>query len=628
MTAAPPPFPPPALFALRDLLDPAGPGPDALWLKGSAAEPGGAAGAETGGGPRFPLDLAPGARLSTDTWFNAFPLAWWRAHARPDPLVFAWEGEGAMTVTVFHAPASGGPPALMARIETEGAGALPLPEPEPAAPGRLWAEIEARGPARLISARWATPVPPAPDGRLTVGLCAFGRETALTALARGLLEAAETTPALARVIVVNQGDPFADPLLNRLLEAPLFRVVPQPNLGGAGGFARGLAEALAAEPGPGHHLMMDDDIELDPRMIPRLAATLARLAGPTAIGGAMLDARAPGRMHEAGAVMGRHGVVRAVGHDADLSAAPADLLSGAAPVDFNGWWFFAVPRDTARAAGPPAPVFLRGDDTDYARRLAAAGAPTATPPGLGVWHEPFYAKATSWQHYYDLRNRLAWCAAHAGPEGLPGALDLLERIWSPALSGDHACAAWRMAALRDFLDGPAILSRPADAVHAGVLALAAGLSAEAAPPPHGLPRLAPGRPETHGDHAKGFARAIAGALVGLVRRPASAPFAVIPDREAAPGLVRMRAHVRAGREDAWFRLHRPRPGLALAQAMRALGLVLRYALRGRTAARAWGPGLDAARAPDAWAARFAAPRSPDERPDERPNAGPDAGPDA
>ncbi|MEE3099231.1 MAG: hypothetical protein VX463_05615 [Pseudomonadota bacterium] len=279
-------------------------------------------------------------------------------------------------------------------------------------------------------------------------------------------------------------------------------------------------------------------------------------------------------------------------------------------MDFNGWWFFAVPRDAARAAGPPAPVFLRGDDTDYARRLAAAGAPTAAPPGLGVWHEPFYAKATSWQHYYDLRNRLGWCAAHGGTEGMPGALDLLERLWTPALSGDHACAAWRMAALRDFLDGPAVLFRPADAVHAGVLAEAAGLGAEAVDAPESLPRLSPGRPAGDADHAAGFARAILAAVASPVRRPSKTPFAVIPEREAAPGVVRMRAHVRAGKADAWFRLHRPRPGLALAQAARGLGLVARYALRRRAAARTWAAGLDAARAPEAWAARFAADRRP------------------
>ena len=583
----------------REVLDAAPGTPSALYLRLRGAEGPRAPG-------RLPLGMAAGETLSLDTWFNHFPLPWWRAHGAPGALGFEAALEGPATLAL-RAQAPGAAPRTLARAAFAGAdGPARLPVPS-VARGRLWVEIRAEGPVRLLSARWTVQAPPRPV-RLSLGLVTHDREGPLAATLVEVLRAAEIRPELARIWLVNQGAPFADPALRRLAADPRVTLIEQANLGGCGGFARNMAEALDAA-GPDrltHHLLMDDDIRLDGRMIGRAIDHLSLLRAPAALGGGMLDLRAPTRVHEAGAARGRFGVIRPVAQGADL-ATPQGLapFAAAQKSDFNGWWFFAMPLASLRAAGLPPPLFLRGDDLDMSRRLEGAGAPTATPPGLSVWHEPFYAKATSWQHYYDLRNRLVHAALHDAQDP-PRPLDILERLLTPALSHDYATAAWRLLALRHFLEGPrALFARSPQAIHAEVAALAPGLRPQPLDAaPADLPVIeAPEGPVSAAAHARGFALATLALAV-----PSRRPFALIHEKAARPGVTLARAHLRSDPGGAWFRLHTPRRRAALSLLARSLWMTARYRLGRRRAIAAWQAGADAARAPEAWARLFEGPR--------------------
>ncbi|MGM0584888.1 MAG: glycosyltransferase family 2 protein [Pseudomonadota bacterium] len=584
---------------LREVLPPRPGAPPELYLRAHGPD----------GAPLDPAaPLPPGARLSLDTWANAFPLAWHRRHGGASGVALEVEAAGPWQVTLRDWTPARGPRAL-SQARVTGRAVLPVP---PHAEGRVWAELTAETGGPPPRLRWTTSAPPKREVALTLGLVTLGAEPGLADTLRALARIAPDTPELRRVLLVHQGESPLPAEIAAALPSDLLHVIRQPNLGGAGGFARTLAEAMALDPAPTHHLLMDDDIRLDPRMIPRAIRLLEHARKEIALGGAMLDALAPARCGEAGARLDRHGVVRPFAKDDDL-ARPAgedpagpprglNLVSRASDPGFNGWWFLALPLPAARRAGLPAPLFLRGDDTDYARRLAAAGAPTVTAPGLWVWHEPFHAKAPTWQHHYDLRNRLIHSLTHPGEaEPLP-ALDLLERLLTPALSQDPATAAWRLAAVRDVLAGPEALFRESPARrHQAVLALARHLAPEpvAAPPP-GLPRLEAARPRTPLAHAAGFARALA----RLALPHAPGPAAVIPDHAAHPGATPRAGHIRAGREDTWFRLHRPRRALALRQTLQALWLALRWRLARRRLAPAWTEGLERHRSAAAWARRF------------------------
>lgn len=79
---------------------------------------------------------------------------------------------------------------------------------------------------------------------------------------------------------------------------------------------------------------------------------------------------------------------------------------GSFPVDYNGWWYFAVPAKCVKKIGLPLPTFIHGDDVEYGVRCAKAGWNCITPLGIGVWHEGFQSRHRTWIVYYDIRNFL------------------------------------------------------------------------------------------------------------------------------------------------------------------------------------------------------------------------------
>ena len=82
--------------------------------------------------------------------------------------------------------------------------------------------------------------------------------------------------------------------------------VPQGNVGGAGGAARGLMEGLAAKgrARPTHFLLLDDDIEMEPDMILRAMSWLRHVKVDQCVGGGMLDLYRPTHLHELGSKIG------------------------------------------------------------------------------------------------------------------------------------------------------------------------------------------------------------------------------------------------------------------------------------------------------------------------------------
>jgi galactofuranosylgalactofuranosylrhamnosyl-N-acetylglucosaminyl-diphospho-decaprenol beta-1,5/1,6-galactofuranosyltransferase len=129
-------------------------------------------------------------------------------------------------------------------------------------------------------------------------------------------------------------------------------------------------------------------------------------------------------------------------------------------VDYNAWWMCLIPRRVAEHVGLPLPLFIKWDDVEYGLRARAAGYPTATVPGVGIWHMSFADKddATDWQAYFHLRNRLVGAALH-GAEARPTTLlaDSLKHALKHALAMEYSTLALQEMAIRDFLAGPQAL---------------------------------------------------------------------------------------------------------------------------------------------------------------------------
>ena len=84
------------------------------------------------------------------------------------------------------------------------------------------------------------------------------------------------------------------------------RIVDQPNLGGSGGYARVMYEALATE--CEQILYMDDDILLEPDSVLRAVAFSRYSREPMLVGGQMLSLQARSQLSTMGEVVDRHAV--------------------------------------------------------------------------------------------------------------------------------------------------------------------------------------------------------------------------------------------------------------------------------------------------------------------------------
>ncbi|MFP5223897.1 MAG: glycosyltransferase [Acidobacteriota bacterium] len=380
--------------------------------------------------------VCAGEVLSTGSYFNSFHEALYRRHAPLSRPAFQLFLEGDLDIRLIRRLPDGSE-RLLGREAVSGRDPddplwLAVPEPEDGGEGgRVFLEIEGTGQGGALAGGglWADASPR--TVRLAVAVCTFRRED----LARELVERLLSDQALAglglEVFLVDNGRTLA-------WDAPPkgLRLFANPNLGGSGGFSRGLSEVLSAGDFT-HVVLMDDDVGLDTEAVLRAATFFQRAGEDRCLTGCMLDGLKPGVLFEAGARFGEHPLdgsrhplaVRPLGAGRDLSdPAGLDAFTREEVPDYGGFWFFGLPVSLARRAGLLMPFFLNGDDIEYGLRLGRElGARLTVLPPVGVWHPPFYAKNPHVSYYLWTRNLLILAFAH-------GINPRLSTVWKLACS--------------------------------------------------------------------------------------------------------------------------------------------------------------------------------------------------
>src|SRR5699024_7221437 len=261
--------------------------------------------------------------------------------------------------------------------------------------------------------RWTVAADAAREGRLptAIAICTFNRADDCAATVAALTSDTEVAGLLDDVYVTDQGtdavntrEPFAraaQVLGDRL------HYLRQANLGGAGGFSRGMYEATA-DSGQANVLLMDDDVRVEPETILRMTALADHTAAPALIGAQMLYLYNPDYL-----------LLSAEGDDlGSLKAGlPADdqALHDQSVIDnvqerridapYNAWWSCLIPASVIREIGLPMPYFFQWDDIEYGIRARRRGFPTVTLPGAAVWHADFYWKdGDDFGQFFGLRN--------------------------------------------------------------------------------------------------------------------------------------------------------------------------------------------------------------------------------
>jgi galactofuranosylgalactofuranosylrhamnosyl-N-acetylglucosaminyl-diphospho-decaprenol beta-1,5/1,6-galactofuranosyltransferase len=420
---------------------------------------------------RSTVILPPACQLSFATYFNAFPASYWKRWTRVEEVALRLTVRGSGRVDLYRSKSNGDVVHLEGKQFDAVADPIQLEFRESLAPfedgGWVWFDVATeRGSLTVTDAAWIVDEP-LPVRPLAVAITTFNRPAdCVTALA-ALAEEQAVLDVVAKVFVVDQGSVkvrdhqrFADvaaQLADRLV------VIDQENLGGSGGFTRGMLEALRTT-GIEHVMLMDDDVRLEPDSVLRAHAFASATSSPVIVGAQMLNLQVRSQLHAMGEIVDlrtsfwRPAPGSVYEHDfAKLTLRNQRLLHARIHSTYNGWWMCLFPREILERTGLPLPLFIKWDDAEYALRAAECGFPTVTLPGCAIWHMPWTDKddATDWTAYFHLRNRLITLALHSTYDVRRAIVqDGLRTTFKHLMAMEYSTVALHHKSIEDFLAGP------------------------------------------------------------------------------------------------------------------------------------------------------------------------------
>lgn len=250
-------------------------------------------------------------------------------------------------------------------------------------------------------------------------------------------------------------------------------VHPNPNVGGSGGFARGMIEAMEQTPKATHVLLMDDDVEVLPESFIRtfnLLSILKEEYREAFISGAMMSLEEPDLRTEdlgfftfegnfrplkpAGRMSSLHDVVVSEVFEPDT----ADSRSADTSQQYAGWWYCVIPMTTIEREGLPLPLFVRSDDAEYALRCKPK---FITMNGICVWHASFFFKYSAAVERYQVSRNPLICQFTTGMAPLTDfTREIFKEVQLDLKKFNYDDALLAVKGFEDFLRGPEFIREP------------------------------------------------------------------------------------------------------------------------------------------------------------------------
>ena len=422
--------------------------------------------------------------LHFDTYFNCFAIGKWRKYTRLDNLKLRLDLKGSFHVSLLHMYFMNAEPfenafcEKVCRAEERTTFEFDIPC-EAWDRGMIGFRLSSLGEAdnvcygggyiTEVDEETLNPVD------IAIDICTFKREQFvernIRLLNKGIIENPES-PAHGHldVFISDNGKTLDVEALN----SERVHVFPNKNVGGAGGFARGMMEILdysRIHP-VSHVLVMDDDVLISTDAIVRTYRLLQFMkpeyAGKT-VAGAMLRLDNRHVQQECGGWWDGF-YVHSCKTFLDLTDIESMLRNeNEDEPNYNAWWYSCIPITKISNENLPMPIFIRYDDVEYGLRT---GGDIIAMSGICLWHEPFEYKYSSGLEYYQMRNALIVNALHRPGFDAKAAVRFLRN------SVKHNIGRYRyrncellFRAVEDFCKGPEfLLTTDGEALHKDVLA--------------------------------------------------------------------------------------------------------------------------------------------------------------
>ena len=328
-------------------------------------------------------------------------------------------------------------------------------------------QISSQGTVYLRNGYFAVEIPGEPRPvELALATTTFKKESYIlpniAAVKRDILGSGEDIAGHFHMHVVDNG---------RTLDAAALSdagvtVHPNDNVGGAGGFARGMIEAMRQAVPATNVLLMDDDVAVSPESIKRTFNLLRILNDEYAeafVSGAMLSFETPDLLWEDMGYMTAQGTCMPIKPAGLRMTLLPDLVLNEkyrpSPEKiaqrYAAWWYCCIPTSTIRREGLPLPVFVRFDDIEYGLRCKPK---IIAMNGIGIWHMAFYPRYNAAvERYQTTRNALiGQCTT-----GMAPASDFLaefhHNVQLELKKYNYTDAELALEGFEDFLKGPSFI---------------------------------------------------------------------------------------------------------------------------------------------------------------------------
>lgn len=302
----------------------------------------------------------------------------------------------------------------------------------------------------------------------TIGKEAFIRKN-VALVRKHILESNEEIAKHFTMHVVDNGRT----LTSEEIESPGIELHPNPNIGGSGGFARGMLEAMEQKKPATHVLLMDDDVSVSPESIIR-SYNLLRIVNDdykdAFLSGAMMSLTQPDlRTEDLGffTFKGQFWPVKLPCRATELHevvASEAFVLPCEIPGNedtgqtYAGWWFCCIPMDTIKKNGLPLPVFVRADDAEYSLRCKPK---FMTMNGICVWHLAFFMKYSAAVERYQVNRNTFIAQATSGVAPMADfTKELFHEVQLDLKKFNYQEAELALDGFEDFLKGPEFIAEP------------------------------------------------------------------------------------------------------------------------------------------------------------------------
>ena len=395
--------------------------------------------------------MQQGGRLFTNTYFNTVSIGKWKSYTGLTDLTLNLSFQGRVVLKWWwyrseerHLVIG---ESILSCDDASYPVSVPVPQYERLTDGVVGFELFALENSEIFDFDYRTTMQPRRQVRLGIVITHFNREQYVVPAVRRLNQQLLTDPSYAdrvRLFVIDN----SQNLTNAQMAGA--KVIPNANLGGSGGFMRGLIHIQDSGEFT-HGLFMDDDASNEIEAIRRTISLLEyAIDEKTAVSGAMLFEQYPAIQHENGAWF--NGICCPRNSGFDMSEL-GNIVENEklVQVDYGGWWFFAFPLKYVRHY--TFPFFVRGDDSYFSLKNHFD---IATLNGICSWQEDFAIKDGPLTSYLDTRGHLVHNLLGTFSGSRRGKSLRMIRNWFRryALTYHYESANAVLDAVEDVMEGP------------------------------------------------------------------------------------------------------------------------------------------------------------------------------